>query len=707
MNSYSGVSLLHKLARLYGVQTAYYDMTQRRQQASIETLLVVLRSLGAPVTSLADVPKAWQERQQALWRRSLEPVYVAWGGEPCSVEVRLPVATAEATLLGHLVLENGERLDCEWRGADLAISGAADVNGEKYLVKQLPLPGLPYGYHRLALELAGTLAQALVISAPLKAYLPSENRQWGVFIPLYALHSQRSWGSGDYSDLQALGEFVTRMEGQVLATLPFLTSFTDKVVGVSPYAPVSRRFWDEFYLDVTVIPELKQCLMAQAILASSEFQRELRELRQSSLVDYHRVMVLKRRVLAELCRYFFAEPSDRLDELYRFAEANSMVEDYACFRAAGERLGNSWRSWPPPQRDGVLKTGDYDEAVKRYHLYVQWLTYQQVEALLGKGRGKGVGLSLDLPVGVHPDSYDVWRERSLFVLEASVGAPPDLVFTRGQKWGFPPLHPEKIREQGYRYIIDYLRHHFRYAAILRIDHIMGFHRLFWIPDGLEPNQGVYVRYRPEEFYAILTLESHRNQTMLVGEDLGIVPPEVRPAMVRHGCNRMYVVHYELASGGRTLRLPARNMVASLNTHDMPPFAAFWQGLDIKQWLELGLLDRSGAREERKTRQRLKEALKRFLERKGWIDGSVRDVRSTLRVCLAFLSASSARVVLINLEDLWLETQPQNIPGTLEEYPNWRRKARYSLERFSQMPEVLDIMREINALRKYERLNHRR
>lgn len=699
MSSNPGVSLLRKLVRLYGVQTAYYDMAHCRQEAMAEVLLAVLCSLGAPVASLADVPQAWWEQQQTLWRRPLEPVSVAWDSEPCTLEVRLPANLADGVLLGHLVLEDGERHDYEWRGASFPVLRAVEIKGERYVVKQLPLPQLPYGYHQFALELVGKLAEALIISAPMKAYFPPGSREWGVFIPLYALHSRRSWGSGDYSDLLALAEFIARMGGRVVATLPFLVTFTENVVEVSPYAPASRRFWDEFYLDVASVPELKSCPAAQAIVASSEFQKEIDRLRKTPLVDYHGVMALKRRVLEELCRHFFAEPSGRREELNHFVEANPVVEDYARFRAAGERLGTNWRSWLQPQRDGVLKTGDYDEEARRYHLYVQWLTHQQVEALLAKARKRGVGLYLDLPVGVHPDSYDVWREHDLFVLDASVGAPPDPVFTRGQKWWFPPMHPEKMREQGYRYIIDYLRHHFRYAGILRIDHIMRLHRLFWIPDGFEPNQGVYVRYRPEEVYAILTLESYRNQTVLVGEDLGTVPPEVRPAMARHGMNRMYVVHYELAANSRALQSPSLNMVASLNTHDMPPFAAFWQGLDIEQWLGLGLLDKSGVESERKIRQQLKEALRHFLVREGRLNDSTLDVRSVLRACLAFLSASPARTVLINLEDLWLETQPQNIPGTREEYPNWRRKARHSLETFSQMPEVIGIMREVNALRK--------
>ncbi|MEJ2047718.1 MAG: 4-alpha-glucanotransferase, partial [Dehalococcoidia bacterium] len=302
-------------------------------------------------------------------------------------------------------------------------------------------------------------------------------------------------------------------------------------------------------------------------------------------------------------------------------------------------------------------------------------------------------------LGAHPDGYDVWREREAFALETSAGAPPDAVFSRGQNWEFPPLHPERIRERGYRYLIACLRHHLKHAGILRIDHVMGLHRLFLIPSGMEASQGAYVRYRAEELYAILALEAHRHKAIIVGEDLGTVPPYVRPTMTRHGLHRMYVVHYELASDQRRLPPVPTRVVASLNTHDMPPFAAFWQGLDIEERRRLGLLDSADARAEGNRLQSMKETLITFLRNRSWLHEPKGDVRTVLTTCLSYLAASQAQLVLINLEDLWLETQPQNVPTTGEAYPNWRRKARYTLEQFSQLPQVVDILITVNRLRK--------
>jgi 4-alpha-glucanotransferase len=229
---------------------------------------------------------------------------------------------------------------------------------------------------------------------------------------------------------------------------------------------------------------------------------------------------------------------------------------------------------------------------------------------------------LDLPLGVHPHSYDIWRERGAFVLDASGGAPPDAVFTGGQDWGFPPLHPEAIRQQRYRYYIATLRHQLRHTDLLRIDHVMGLHRLYWIPNGLAPRDGVYVRYPSNELYAILSLESHRHRTPIVGENLGTVPTYVNSTMARHSLHRMYVAQYELVGSVRkTLRAVPRDAVASLNTHDIAPFAAFWEGLDIDDRLDLGLLNPVGARIERKNRRALKNVLESFLQRLGWLKPS--------------------------------------------------------------------------------------
>jgi 4-alpha-glucanotransferase len=695
---------LSTLARIYGVQTAFYDVEDRHQRASPEAVLRVLRALGVPVETLADVTDALRQRRRELWARGVEPVTVAWDGQPVGIDLRLPAKSSDGSVRCQLALEAGDGHAWSCDARELPVVDSAVVEGVRYLTKRLLLPvRLPSGYHRLALEWGGRQLETLLISAPSKAHTfgeEPESRCWGVFLPLYALHSRRSWGAGDLTDLESLLEWVAGLGGSVVATLPLLAAFLDDPLEPSPYAAVSRQFWNEFYVDVTRVPELQRCPSAQAIVASPEVRQELEGLRSLPLVDYRRQMGLKRRVLEEMARCFFAERSERHTAFARFVEAHPALEDYARFRATVERRRVPWPAWPQPLREGVLKAGDYDEAAKRYHLYVQWVAQEQMQALSERIRSVGARLYLDLPLGVHPDGYDVWRERGMFALEAAAGAPPDAFFTKGQNWGFPPPHPEAMREQGYRYFIACLRHHLQHAGILRVDHVMGLHRLYWIPRGMEPREGVYVHYPSEEIYAVLSVESHRHRALIVGEDLGTVPRYVRSAMARHDIQRTYAMQFELRpERGRPVGVVPAASVASLNTHDMPPFAAFWGGLDIGDRLEHGLQDEDGARSERGSCQALKGSLLTSLRRRGLLKEADPNEQAVLWACLAFLSASHARVVLVSLEDLWLERRPQNVPGTWEEQPNWLRKAQYSFETFRQLPEVLDALRAVGRLRK--------
>lgn len=695
---------LRQLARLYNVQTAYYDMHHHRRTASAESLLAVLQALGAPLASLNDVPSALREREISVRQRVLEPVTVAWDREYPSIKVRLPEHPGNYSLEGHLELESGEQRVFRWSSEELTVLGGREIDGISYAIREIRLPEiLPRGYHRFFIEIKGNSTGTLVISAPHRTYSPPDearNRKWGTFLPLYAMPSQNSWGSGDYSSLESLADQLVEMGGSVIATLPLLPVFLDEPFEPSPYAPVSRLMWNEFYLDVNRVPELARCPAAQKILQSNPVRAEITNQQAQPLVDYRRQMSLKRRILEELSRHLLTETSDRSADFQRFIQANPVVEDYARFRATMEKQRSPWPSWPERLRDGILRKGDYEEKNKLYYIYAQWLAQQQVRDITDSARRRGVTFYFDLPLGTHSDGFDVWRERNCFVLETTTGAPPDAVFTRGQDWGFPPLHPDKIREDGYRYIIAYLRHHLQHAGMLRIDHVMGLNRFFWIPKRMKANQGVYVRYRAEELYAILTLESHRHRSIIVGEDLGTVPPYIRPEMARHGLHRMYVLHYELACNPRKPlgRIPG-NAVASLNTHDMPTFTAFWQGLDIKERQRLGLLSRKETRGESQTRQGCKNALVRLLRDKKLLREDSTDIGDILRACLLLLSASQASTVLVNLEDLWLETQPQNMPGTGEEYPNWQKKARYLLEHFCRMPEVRDTLNEVDKLRK--------
>jgi 4-alpha-glucanotransferase len=371
------------------------------------------------------------------------------------------------------------------------------------------------------------------------------------------------------------------------------------------------------------------------------------------------------------------------------------VPDYAAFRAATEKQGRPWQEWSPPAARGDLSQSDPDQGARRLYEYAQWLAHLQMTSLASQSKNSEPGLYLDLPLGVDPNGYDAWRYRECFLSGASCGAPPDVLFTTGQDWGSPPPHPETIRRRGYDYFRAVLDHHMRAASALRIDHVMGLLHIFCIPKGSTSAAGTYLRYHPEETYAVLSIESHRHQAVLVGEDLGTVPREVRREMRQHRLNRMFVVHYELegTAEGTALHVP-RACLATLNTHDMPPFAAMWSGLDICQQRRLGILADADVPEAMQKRHRLKRSLLSLLPCR--LQAETAHVRDVLRCTLEWLGAQRAHYVLLNLEDLWLETRQPNVPGVGAAYPSWRHKSALTMEEIRgsrDVDDLLDVIRQ--------------
>lgn len=688
---------LGALAEAWGVQVAHVDAFGEHREAEPEAVAAVLRALGAPLERPADAPDALRERARQVWTRMLEPVTVVWEGEAGEALLRLP-ADASEPLRGEVVLEGGGSREVRAAPDGLAVADSADLGGRRAVARRLPLPdGLPRGYHRLRLEREGRTFESLVVRAPRTAYGGEEARRWGVFLPLYALRSGRNWGAGDYTDLRDLAGWTARQGGHLVGTVPLLAAFLDEPFDPSPYSPASRLFWSEAYVDPERAPGWSEAVLAAVPPGREALEEERAALREAPEVDLRRLMRLKREVLGRLARRFFLAGGEREPEFAAYLERVPLAREYARFRAAVELRGRGWGGWPERMRSGELRPGDYGADGVAYHLFVQWLADRQLAEAAGHGAGRGAGLYLDLPLGAHPEGFDTWRFRDHFASGVAAGAPPDDFFREGQNWGLPPLHPERIRERGYAYTRACLGHSLRRARALRVDHVMGLHRLFWVPEGAPAREGLYVRYREEELWAILCLESHRHRAAVVGEDLGTVPPEVRAALEAHDVDGMYVVQFE-ARPDPEEALPAvpRRSLATLNTHDMYPFAAFWSGADIQDRRERGLLDAEAAARERDRRKRIRTALATWLGGMALFDGPPTGEK-VLRATIAVLGASPARTVVANLEDLWLEPRPQNVPGT-PAGDNWRRKARHPLEELLDVPSVQRALGTLAHLR---------
>lgn len=702
--------VLEQLAHDCGLLLTYLDMEGKPRHASPESIVRVLRAYGLPIDDARQAEDLLLERRRNRWRRPVEPVIVVWEGETAETELRVRADEIPGKARIALHFEDGQERRWHQPLSELRETGRACVDGTGYYTLRLLFPEkLPIGYHRVEVSVADRTSRARIIVAPPKAWMHDyAEREWGVFLPLYALRSRRNWGVGDYTELGDLCEWTARRGGSIVGTLPLLATFLNKsIFEPSPYAPASRMFWNELFVDPERIPGFKACRPAKRIYQEAAFQERLHQLRESPHVHYREIADLKRKVLAPMAEQFFGRNSASIAreafEEYRLKKGR--LNDFVAFLATCEARGRPWRNWPKRLREGKLRKGDYDQSVADYHAYVQWIADRQVRKAAQRAGSKGVRLYLDLPVGSHADGYDTWRERDAFALDAFAGAPPDPTFIRGQNWGFSPLHPEGIREQGYDYLIALLHHHMEPAGFLRIDHVMGLHRIFWIPEGLQPADGVYVKYRHEEMWAVMCLESHKTRTMIVGEDLGTVPDEVPRQMRERDVHRLWVGEFTMNPDPKNaLGEMTESVVASLNTHDMPTFEAFWKGLDIPDRVDLGLLPKEEIPQEREHRKRIRNAVVSYLRERDLVpgDGEMPNESDVLRGLLQWMGESTARFVLVNLEDIWLEPLPQNTPGTHRERPNWQRKAAYGLETLGRSPSVGRVLRRLNEARQQAR-----
>ncbi len=670
-------------------------MQGQRHIASSETLVAVLAALGAPITSPGDVPAALRERRARRARTLMEPVLVAWNGALPALEIRLAGPHPKGLASASFQLEGGDIQSLHRHLDDLPLVArgrSAHLDGEQVLTYRWDTRlRLPWGFHRLHVQAGGRQAQVHVISAPVRAYAEPPGRAWGSFLPTYALRGADDWGCGDYSLLQELVRWTGEAGGQSVATLPLLPAFLeDPLFEPSPYSPTSRQCWNELFIDPTREPEFASSDAARQLMESAEWAAERSQLSNAETLDYRRLWALKRPVLEAMASRCAQQGGQRMDALSAFLRERPQIAEYARFRAAVDMRQSGWQLWPERMQAGNLRASDHDPQRTHFWGYAQWVSHLQLKATAELGAQTGTGLLLDLPLGVHGSGFDTWRHPQLFAHRMSAGAPPDTFFTKGQSWGFPPRIPDAVRADGYRDLAATLRHHLELASTLRMDHVMSLHRLYWVPHGMDATQGVYVRTRAEEQYAVLCLESHRHRASIVGEDLGTVPRTVRSSMQRHNITRLGVMQFDLAGGGPSL--PNPSAMTSLNTHDTPTFEAFRRGLDIDDLLELGLFTEAGARDATQARSRLISDLRRWLRGEGLLSRSPPESEpesdsSLALACLTQLARGSSPLVLVSLEDLWQEARPHNVPGTHRERPNWRRRALFGPEAWRSDPDL--------------------
>ncbi len=708
---------LHQLAELYGVQTEYRDIWGKQHPLTEETERLLLTAMGVPVDS-EQLSDALAEARVRPWQRTLPPVLVLRQGD--SMDVPLVVGEDDrGPLRWRCTEEDGALHEGEVPLEDLQISARREVGGDRRVRRTLPLfQPLSAGYHRLALldEDGQEQAGMSIIVSPGRCFSPEAldgGRVWGPAVQLYGVRSRRNWGMGDFTDLQALCEACPKLGASLVGLNPMHALFPHNPPHASPYCPSSRLALNVMYLDVEAVDDLEQCPEAQDLVRGDDFQARLRQLRRSEQVDYGGVAAAKRPVLEALYASFRArhlEPGSPRAEAFRafVREGGEALRLHGLYEALQERFFAKdqglwgWPVWPEAFRDPrSQQVRDFEnERLERveFFQYLQWQADLQLAAAARQCERLGVapGLYQDLSVSVDRAGSEIWANQDVFAMEASVGAPPDALGPQGQNWGLPPMIPHRLTEAAYAPFVSILRRCMRHAGALRIDHVMGLMRLFWIPPGKTPTEGAYVHYPLADLLGIVALESQRNRCLVIGEDLGTVPDEVRQTLAPAGVLSYRLLYFEREGDGfkSPQDYPEQALVA-VTTHDLPTLAGFWTGEDLSVRDELKLYPSEEVRREfidgrDNDRARLLEAL----AGQGLLPGGDADPTAypemsdeLSRAVHRYLARAPSQVMVVQFEDVLGQKGQANLPGTTFEHPNWLRKLSMDLEDLLQDPRV--------------------
>ncbi|MEZ9059077.1 4-alpha-glucanotransferase [Vibrio pelagius] len=698
-------SVLKQVAEMANLADSYVSAWGDEAQVSDETLTRLLASLGYDTSSDDALLKSAEKKHK---KDVLDPVLVLRDGEPVEVALNLGVSARESEFSWRLETEQGEVLE-----GYLQSQVVRDERAEGGpLVFALP-SDLAWGYHKLVVSRKRRKKpyEMTLIITPKACFKQSPIEQgkklWGPSVQLYTLRTQHNWGIGDFGDLKQLVADIASRGGDFVGLNPIHSLFPANPEGASPYSPSSRRWLNILYIDVSSVPEFALSAEAQQAVGSAEFQQRLQKARDAHWVNYTEVSELKMSILPLLFTEFkhrhLDKNSDRAQAFLSFVEeGGDSLMHQAAFDALHAELhaedSNMW-GWPVfPEKYRTFEspaTQKYiKENIEKVHLYMylQWLADCQINDAqsLAEEKGMAVGLYRDLAVGVADSGSETWADEGNLVMDASIGAPPDILGPLGQNWGLPPLNPEVLQATGYDAYIKLLRANMKHCGALRIDHVLGLLRLWWIPKGEDATQGAYIYYPVQDMLAILALESHRYQCSVIGEDLGTVPDEIVDILADAGVHSYKVFFFETSEEDGGFISPkhyASQSMAALCTHDMPTLRGFWHCDDLKMGQEIGLYPNqeqlNGLFDDRL------ECKQGILDSVAWHgflpDGVGRDASqvpmdSYLAEALQLhVAAGSSTLLSVQLED-WLEMdQPVNIPGTVDEYPNWRRKLSMNLD----------------------------
>jgi len=736
-NDMDETQLIDELCALYGIASGYMDAYGVHHVASPTTRQALLRAQGVDWNA-ADDHMAVLDRESARgWQAMLPPVQVVRAAAgSVAISISLSASQTPARLHWTLKLETGQQQRGSFEPAHLPIIEQRAFQLGAFVRYAFTLPKIPApGYHRFSLStiadaVDGDASSMTLIVAPPRCYQPAAinaaQRRWGFAVQVFSLRSSRNWGIGDFSDVQAVVEHAAQSGASMVGVSPLHALFPQRPECTSPYSPSSRLFFNVLFLDIEAIDECKESDSAQALLQDAQFQAQLRALRSHELIDYAAVSQAKLAMLERLFAHFSAhhlnKHSTRAQAFRKYCTQRGVaLRNQTCFDALqahfqqGDNPVATWSSWPAshqqPDAEAVRNFASTHAERLDFFAYIYWQAELQVASIGARclDRHLGIGLYVDLALGSDRQGADVWAHQDLFALNVDLGAPADDFSPGGQNWGLPPLLPQRLRSTGYRYFIDVLRINMRHAGALRIDHVMGLWRQFWIPAGASAEDGSYVAYPLDELLGIVALESQRNRCLVIGEDLGSVPDNLRATLADAGVLSYQVLYFNKDASGSFIEPEAypRQALVTVSTHDLPTLAGFWNGydLDVRSTLQL-FADEKSRQDQIVQRVQDRTRLLMALESAALLPpehsvypGANIDLTVELATAIyLYLARTPAALLALRLEDVFAQIPQTNLPGSGAGYPNWQSKLPLNLDEWASDARLRQMMAALNSER---------
>lgn len=700
-----------------GIARNFIDATNVFTTILPQSRLAALGAMGYPVHDIPKLEEIALREERQFYERIIEPVLVIRDGDKPFIFIKTKASlSSEATILWKIEKEDGSIIQDKVLLEEIEIADYKVVQGVEYDIRRFICPFLPHGYHKFSCIIEDNKdiyksKEMSLIFTPVQCYKPREmvegKKIWGVSVQLYSLRSKYNWGVGDFHDLSQLLTYIARAGGHFVGLNPLHAGYPANPDPdmVSPYSPSSRKWLNIVYIHIEDIPEFIASKEALAFVKTKEFIKELKELRDCEYVNYRKVLDLKLKVLKILFNSFRVDDkrSNRGKKFLEFLkQGGQSLIDMATFDALQAYFYaqgiNAW-GWPAFPKEYQKASLPFVEAWRkkheaevRFYCYLQFIAAEQLENafLQAKKEGMLLGTYRDLAVGVSEGSSDIWADPdNIFRGKTSVGAPPDVLGPQGQSWGLPPMDPAALYETGYREFIDLYKANMKSCGALRIDHAAGLYRMWWVPPENRPTNGAYVAQPMHDLLGIIALESHRNKCLIIGEDLGTIPMELRVGLKEAGIYSYKLFFGERAWDGGFIAPKDYEPLAmsALTTHDMPTLKGWWNNYDLALGQELGVYSsleagRIGADRDN-AKQRILDSLHGLCSVGSEVPSNANDVKDMTEDLVLGLEVHMCRgscaLFSSQLEDWIGVLKPVNVPGTFREYPNWRRKLTENLD----------------------------